>query len=404
MKRPVFLLSLITMINDMDTKDVKWDLKSLTFLLIFVLFFVGKVDAKPKNEKIIILPQQYQILSSELFKYDNAYLIVNRLFSEDGPDSFSKIINVNAYGKILWERILGKKAPDNWISKVLYIPTKKRFALLGTVNYKFYRGGIGSGWIVMVDENSKILWDKEIKRGRVTHINDGLITDNGSIIAVGNVYEGKDDESFKNSFLLNVNTDGKIFLSKEYTKRINFIRKLSENEFLIGNFGSFESIDSWLGIIDSSGYLKRFTDINPSLDSKDIEFVLIDKTLFIISISQREQVSIIIFDTDQLAKPVKIETFFIKDLCSLFDVKVFNNKTIVFSGKSCHDKLNAKVIKLSFVYLNKSIKLETLKDINFKTIVKNGELLNADYKCSIAVGTLDEYKIWLYLKFSKNIE
>lgn len=382
-------------------RKIKRGLKSLTFLLIFVLFFVGKVDAKPKNEKIIILPQQYQVLSSELFKYDNAYLIVNRLFSEDGPDSFSKIINVNAYGKILWERILGRKAPDNWISKVLYIPTKKRFVLLGTVNYKFYQGGIGSGWIVMVDENSKILWDKEIKRGRVTHVNDGLITDNGSIIAVGNVYEGKDEESFKNSFLLKVDTDGKIVLLKEYTKRINFIGKLSENEFLIGNFGS---IDSWFGIIDNSGNLKRFTDINPFLDSDNTKFVLIDKTLFIISVHQKEQVSIAIFDTDKLDKPVKIENFFIKDLCFLFDVKAFNNKTIVFSGKSCHDKLNAKVIKLSFVDLNKSIKLETVKDINFKTIVKNGELLKANYNCSVAVGVLDEYKIWLYLKFSKNIE
>ncbi len=202
-----------------------------TILIVFLALFInGSVWAgerelikNPVSSKFVIFPQHYQVLSSKLFSCDNNYIIVSNLFFEGGPDLFSKIISVNKNGNILWEKILGKKAPDNWISKVVCVQSQKYFALLGTVNYKFYYGGRGSGWIVIVNDNGKIIWDKEIKKGRITHINDGLITDDGLLMIVGNVYEGKEEENFKNSFLIKLDINGNIIFSKDYPKKISFI-------------------------------------------------------------------------------------------------------------------------------------------------------------------------------------
>ncbi len=304
---------------------------------------------------------------------------------------FSKIISVNKNGNILWEKILGKKAPDNWISKVVCVQSQKYFALLGTVNYKFYYGGRGSGWIVIVNDNGKIIWDKEIKKGRITHINDGLITDDGLLMIVGNVYEGKEEENFKNSFLIELDINGNIISSKDYPKKISFIKNISGNKFLIGNLSK---TNSFLGIIDNNGNMDKYVDLTYSFEPENTKVILADKKLFILSMNQKEQISVKIFNVEKLDKPIKEENFLIRDLCSLLDFKEFNNEVLIFSGISCINKLTIKVLRFSLT--NNAVKV--IKNLNLETMINKGRLLDANYDGSVATGILDSNKMWFYKK------
>lgn len=364
---------------------------SLMLILVFlVLLNIEKTIAEEENKKFIIIPEKYQIIGIKLFEYDKGYLIISNLFSDTELDSFTGVTNINKNGTILWNKILGRKAPDNWIEKVLYIPDQKSFILLGTVNYKFYYGGRGSGWIFMINENGRVLWDKEIKEGEITHIVDGFV-DNNNLFVVGNVYNSKEEESFKNSFLMKMGMNGRIVFSKNYPFKIDLIEKISDKEFLIAGLNQNVAL---IGLVGANGDLIKRVELDYILDKKTTKFILMGKRLLIISLPEKEQLSVKFLDLNNPNISIKDKKLKVKDLCSLLNFKVTDDKTAIFSGKSCKDKLGVKTFKISF--WDDNIRIEEIKDINLRGILNGGELLDASYDGNISVGTLSYNKIWIY--------
>ncbi len=140
--------------------------------------------------------------------------------------------------------------------------------------------------------------------------------------------------------------------------------------------------------------MDKYVDLTYSFEPENTKVILADKKLFILSMNQKEQISVKIFNVEKLDKPIKEENFLIRDLCSLLDFKEFNNEVLIFSGISCINKLTIKVLRFSLT--NNAVKV--IKNLNLETMINKGRLLDANYDGSVATGILDSNKMWFYKK------
>ncbi|WP_299239865.1 hypothetical protein [Sulfurihydrogenibium sp.] len=174
-------------------------LKIFWILLVFILFILpfqglGE-EIKQANCKYLNISNFLGI--DDVSNFDNKLIASFGLFDESGPSSWTAIGVLDENDNLMKIQELGKKAKDNWLRKIIIDKKDNLIIGVGAVNYSEYTKW-GKGWLVALDYNLKVKWDRSFQLGALTHFIDGDITEDGLLIAIGNTQYIRND--FPNSY------------------------------------------------------------------------------------------------------------------------------------------------------------------------------------------------------------
>jgi len=171
----------------------------LILILSQVVLATGKevhyltlVDINTNKTKTVVLDIPIKNASAsitDILYTKDGYILTGSIFEEDMPSTYGFVAKFNFKGKITWYKELGKKAKDSAFYRILKIDNR-RFLLLGSVNGSYSPGETASGWVVVMDDNGKVLKDFDIKVAKVVRLTDGYILDKNKALIVGKIRRG----------------------------------------------------------------------------------------------------------------------------------------------------------------------------------------------------------------------
>jgi hypothetical protein len=248
----------------------------LLFFILFILPFQGSgEEIKQANCKYLNISNFLGIY--DVNNFDNKLIASFDLFDESGPSSWTAIGVLDENGNLMKIQELGKKAKNNWLRKIIIDKKYNLIIGLGAVNYSYYTKW-GRGWLVALDYNLKVRWDRSFLLGALTHFIDGDITDDGLLIAVGNTHHIGND--FPNSYCTLFNpTNGKNLKIEELPKPMDFFLNKGDGFYLLLTLESvstykLETDKPWLTVLDKKCKVINSIDLSyvKHLPIKEEEF------------------------------------------------------------------------------------------------------------------------------------
>jgi len=133
----------------------------------------------------------------DIIAIENGYFITGGTGSSDGDISFSHgmgdgwLVRTDSTGNLLWEKTYGGSDSEGFMR--ILTSTDGNYYLLGTswstdgdISYNPYPG-TGSFWIVKIDVEGNILWDKIAGGTKGDYLWTGAATADGGVVAIGEV-------------------------------------------------------------------------------------------------------------------------------------------------------------------------------------------------------------------------
>jgi hypothetical protein len=253
--------------------------KIFWILLFFILFILPKQgfgeEIKQANCKYLNISNFLGIY--DVSNFDNKLIASFHLFDESGPSSWTAMGVLDENGNLMKIQELGKKAKNNWIRKIIIDKKDNLIIGVGAVNYS-YQTKWGRGWLVALDYNLKVRWDRSFLLGALTHFIDGDITEDGLLIAFGNTHHIGND--FPNSYCTLFNpTNGKNLKIEELPKPMDFFLNKGDGFYLLLTLESvstykLETDKPWLTVLDKKCKVINSIDLSyvKHLPIKEEEF------------------------------------------------------------------------------------------------------------------------------------
>ncbi|HCE33031.1 hypothetical protein [Fusobacterium sp.] len=253
--------------------------KIFWILLFFILFILPKQgsgeEIKQANCKYLNISNFLGIY--DVNNFDNKLIASFDLFDESGPSSWTAIGVLDENGNLMKIQELGKKAKNNWIRKIIVDEKDNLIIGVGVVNYSYYTKW-GLGWLVALDYNLKVKWDRSFLLGALTHFIDGDITDDDLLIAVGNTQYIRKD--FPNSYCTLFDpVNGKNLKKEILPKPMDFFLNKGDGFYLLLTLESvstykLETDKPWLTVLDKKCKVINSIDLSyvKHLPIKEEEF------------------------------------------------------------------------------------------------------------------------------------
>jgi hypothetical protein len=195
--------------------------------------------------------------SSVIEMTDKSFLIVGSLFDDAGPSTWGWVAKTDSKGKMLWEKEFGKQARSSAFYRAS--ATSDGGALLvGSINGN--SSGpleVASAWIVKLNKNGHVLWDKVFSVATVTRAIDLQVMSGGEAIVAGRVRQDRKDSIFLAKF----SPSGEMLWQKHVHAREgafgNLVYILKDGGFVVGGRSSADTPANkgWIARLDSRGNL-----------------------------------------------------------------------------------------------------------------------------------------------------
>ena len=224
---------------------------------------------------------------------DNQYLLGGSSSSNVSGDKSENsigssdywIVKLNAVGTILWDKTIGGNSGDVLIEMV---KTNSGFLLAGSSSSNISGNktenskGSSDFWLVNIDENGTILWDKTIGGSEVEYVN-GIVKcpDNGFVIAgssTSNISGDKTQNSQggNDGWVVRINANGNILWDKTIgslsDEGFNQVVALSDNSFVLSGT-SYSSVSGDVTVPGYGGLEYWVVKLNQeTLDTSDSVF------------------------------------------------------------------------------------------------------------------------------------
>jgi len=341
-------------------------LKIFWILLVFILFILpvqgfGE-EIKQANCKYLNISNFLGI--DDVSNFDNKLIASFGLFDESGPSSWTAMGVLDERGNLMKIQELGKKAKDNWIRKIIIDKKDNLIIGVGAVNYS-YQTKWGRGWLVALDYNLKVKWDRSFQLGALTHFIDGDITEDGLLIAVGNTHHIGND--FPNSYCTLFNsTNGKNLKMVELPKPMDYFLNKGEGFYLLL---VLKTDKPWLMILDKKCEVLNSIELSyiKHLPIKEEEFSRYEyfattyrKGLLIMRHNRRtHKVELFYINLDNIHNKMFKYSYYIleENMCEINRIYTTKDKnSILYVGKVCSNE---------DIYQLKEITIENLPKVIF---------------------------------------
>lgn len=205
--------------------------------------------------------ENYDVYPTKLIQLqDGGYLITGYFFDDTGPSSWGWVAKKNKNGALEWQKELGKKARDSAFHSAA--ATTDGFFLSGRVNGR--PGGVlesSAAWIVKLDKQGDILWDKSMRLADVTTATDVKPTGTGKMVVVGRLRKHILNANQDSAFIINIDSKGKIVWKKVLQTRYEawadtLIQRHNGGFFVAGHSHpkfNHNGTDVWVAQLDESG-------------------------------------------------------------------------------------------------------------------------------------------------------
>ena len=177
----------------MHTYQNKFKIKKCTFIhilffLLFLLVFfqwsnilsdyvLGKDFISEKK----FGGEQTDISAKIIFTEENYFLIVGETNSKGAGNSDAWIVKLDEQGELLWDKTFGGKENDGAYSIV-----ESKDGGYVICGYTWSKGnGRDDGWVFKIDKNGKVLWDKTFGASGSDRLNNIIKADGEGYVAVG---------------------------------------------------------------------------------------------------------------------------------------------------------------------------------------------------------------------------
>ena len=190
---------------------------------------------------------------------EEGFLITGGTASVDGDISFNNgnsdfwLIKIDTTGNIIWEKTYGGSDGD-FCSRIISAPGNNYYLLGnsmssdGDISYDPYPGS-NDIWVVKIDNQGNILWDKIIGGGMIDAIESATVTSDGGVAVFGWTGSQNGDVTINygmyDMWLVKLNSDGNIEWDKSYgTDDFDYgqaIISTSDGGFLIGGASTIGS-------------------------------------------------------------------------------------------------------------------------------------------------------------------
>ena len=140
----------------------------------------------------------------------DGFLLVGNQFSETG-DVNGYVAKTDSQGNLIWQTVLGQEKIDKLFSGAA---SNDDFVVFG-LSYS-YGNNQGASWIVKLDEDGQVLWNKTYNESVESALRSGIATKEGSYIAAG--YIDPSGEADYDFYFIKVASDGSLLWNKTYTK------------------------------------------------------------------------------------------------------------------------------------------------------------------------------------------
>lgn len=190
------------------------------------------------NAKVIKIDDSGRVKWEKIFGYDNkddwaisiindpqGYVVAGFAGSKIGTDRDVWIVKLDFNGKVLWERTFGEKYHD-WANSV--IRTSDGGYILAGVTGQRMDGAKwftaswsdeGDVWIIKLDKNGKMLWEKKYGGKKFDWANCIISTNDGGYLVAG--YTESKGEGGEDIWLLKLDEAGEIIWEKLYGNHLH---------------------------------------------------------------------------------------------------------------------------------------------------------------------------------------
>jgi len=200
-------------------------------------------------------------------------LVAGYTYSFGSGNEDGWIIKLNSEGDVLWVKTYGGDDSD-WISGVTVTPSGDIIAVGCTESFgahNWHWGPFGSGgnmnlWILKLDSNGKIIWQKSYGTIKGEQAKGVTLTPYGNIVVIGDYGMEYNKSTHKwnygGAWVLKLNQNGNIIWQREYkgnkTDEVRAVSVTSKDDIiLVGTTDSFGAgrYDMWVLKIDNMGYI-----------------------------------------------------------------------------------------------------------------------------------------------------
>lgn len=204
--------------------------------------------------------ENYDIHPTKLIQLqDGGYLITGYFFDDTGPSSWGWVAKKNKNGALEWQKELGKKARDSEFNSAA--ATTDGFFLAGRVHGR--PGGIlelSSAWIVKLDKQGKVSWDKSVKLADVSIATDVKPTESGGVLVAGRLRKHIQNTDQDSAFVMNIDSKGKMVWRKTlHSVTTDAVAQRHSGGFFVAGFSRPDlnrtDTDVWIAQLDKSGNL-----------------------------------------------------------------------------------------------------------------------------------------------------
>ena len=180
----------------------------------------------------------------------DGFLLVGNEFLPSG-DVNGYVAKIDNQGTIAWKITLGSNGTNELYSAVA---TQDGFALIGSSSYD--TNGDSHAWIVKIDLNGKIIWNKTYGNASDTIARTGVLAPDGTYMVAG--YTDPRGESNYDFMLLKINTTGNLEWNETYggtgTQEAHAMTKASDGYVIVGDTQSaMTDIHAWVVKVDFNG-------------------------------------------------------------------------------------------------------------------------------------------------------
>jgi len=184
---------------------------------------------------------------------DGGYIIAGGTSSKGSGQMDIWVIKIDSKGKILWDKTFGGRKHDTGTS--IRQTADGAYIIAGNTTSK------GSGqmdiWVIKIDSKGKILWDKTFGGRKSEWVKSFQLTTDGAYILAGSTSSkgtGKND-----AWVIKIDSEGKILWDKTFggknNESCNSIQQTTDGGFIFA--GSVEKTnrqyDAWIVKLDSKG-------------------------------------------------------------------------------------------------------------------------------------------------------
>ncbi len=211
--------------------------------------------------------ENYDIHPTKLIPLqDGGYLITGYFFDDTGPSSWGWVAKKNKNGVIEWQRELGKKARDSDFKNATV--TADGIVAVGRINGR--PGGVlesSAAWIVKLDKQGDVLWDKSMRLADVTIATDVKPAGTEKMVVAGRLRKHILNADQDSAFIINIDSKGKIVWKKVLQTRYEawadvviqrhnggfFVAGYSHPKFNHNGTNVWVGTDVWVAQLDESG-------------------------------------------------------------------------------------------------------------------------------------------------------